>query len=160
MSDEAEPPRRTFGFKPREFDRVNAPVPASPPASDPPRADAGAPNRPPDVRELNRLAHGSGPVLGHRAASPPPNELHAALKLNLEHDVAAGRFDVAAAPDPRRRRRIVIFWTLLFLVDSAFLGAAFMVGPDVPLIFVPTLAGAALFTSWWTWETWFLRTDL
>ena len=39
MPDEADPPRKTYGFKPKEFERVNAPRPEGETAPTPPAAN-------------------------------------------------------------------------------------------------------------------------
>jgi hypothetical protein len=39
MPDEADPPRKTYGFKPKEFERVNAPRPEGDTAPPPPAAN-------------------------------------------------------------------------------------------------------------------------
>jgi hypothetical protein len=163
MTDEPDPPRKLYGFKPAEFETANEPprnpVPAaeSQPAPDPgiTRVHEGRI----DVRELARIATGDGAVLGHNATANRPNEVHGILRENFERDKAAGWYEVDPREDKRRVRRIRNYWILLVVVDAPLGLFAYKIGHGAAIPFVCTVAAIALFTTWWTWETWFLRTD-
>ena len=87
MPDDPEPPRKTYGFKAREFERVNSP---------------GGP--PIDVRQLVRDAVGPDPgTTSPRQPAKPENEVHTMLQENLARANAAGLNEVV--PVRRRSRR-------------------------------------------------------
>ncbi|MDO8539018.1 MAG: hypothetical protein Q7S40_01145 [Opitutaceae bacterium] len=160
MADDPDPPRKFYGFKPREFDRANPPP--SPAADIPIQPDAGPQpmaNTRIDVRELNQIASGAGSQFGTNAVGNRANEVHDMLQLNLDRDRAAGLFTVTATEDKKRKRRIRNYWTLLIIVDVPLGGFAALVGPGAAIPFVCAIAGVGMFTAWWTWENWFLRTD-
>ena len=162
MQDEPDPPRKFYGFKPREFERANpAPPPAPsdslPPAPDPGIAAADAGKI--DVRKLIRVGAGDGPQLGANAAKNRDNEIHGILRDNLARDVAAGRCELGPLDDSKRRRRIRNYWLALLAVDVPLGAFAFWIGHGAALPFVFAIAGIAMFTAWLTWETFFLRTN-
>jgi hypothetical protein len=109
MPDEPDPPRKFYGFKPREFDRANgAPSPASAPPPPPPAPDPGITSGGGsriDVRDLNRLAATGQPLLGPKPALVPKNEVHDMLKQNLAVANAAGLNAVAPVRKYHRRKR-------------------------------------------------------
>ena len=161
MHDEPEPPRKIYGFKPKEFERANATPPAestdAPPLlPDPgiPVADAGKIN----VHDLIRAGAGHGPQLGNNAVVNRDNEVHDMLRDNLKHDVAAGHYDLGVLDDSKRRRRVRNYWIALVLFDTPFALFAFWIGHDAAIPFVCSIAAIAMFTSYITWETFFLRT--
>jgi hypothetical protein len=166
MSDEPDPPRKFYGFKPREFERANPPRPASP-NPDEPSAHSPAPD--PgivpvtdvriDVHELARLAAPKGAILSSDGPANRPNEVHQILQANLARDQAAGFYHLEPEIDKKRRRRIRNYWIGLVTVDGIFGVIAWLTGPQAAIPFVSALAGLGMFTAWWTWETWFLRTD-
>lgn len=161
MADESDPPRKIYGFKPREFERAN-PVP--PPAAH----EAGAVNPDPgvvsqdagriDVHELIRAGAGPGSQLGANSVANRENEVHAILRDNLRKDIAAGHYDLGPLDDSKRIRRIRNYCLLILLVDVPLGSYAYWIGHTNPLPFVLAISGAAIFTSWLTWETFFLRT--
>lgn len=159
--DDPDPPRKFYGFKPTEFDRANPP-PAAPASDTPVAPDPGvapvASGRI-DVHELARLAQTAHSPLGTNAVQNRPNEVHAMLQLNLERERAAGLHAVTETVDKKRRQRMISYWTVLVLVDGAFGAVAFIVGPGAAIPFVCSIAGLSMFTAWWTWENWFLRTE-
>jgi hypothetical protein len=170
MADESDPPRKFYGLKPKEFERVNdVPPPAPPDSTD--AAAAGAPtpaydpNQRIDVRDLTRAASGAGPALGHNAVVNRANEVHAVLRDQYQHDKAAGLFRVNPADDKQRRRRIRNYWIFVFLWNTPFGAIAWFVnptremGPASAIVFVCAIAAMALMTSYVTWQTFFLRTE-
>lgn len=159
MPDEPDPPRKYYGFKPTEFERVNEPVKGQAPM--PTGPDPGIPSvrdERIDVKELIRIG-AQGPAVDAAKPIVPSNEVHAMLKENLTRERAAGLFHVEAKPDLKRRRRIVHFWVGLAIVDIPLGLFAATVGHGAAIPFVCSIAGIAMFTSWMIWETFFLRTD-
>jgi hypothetical protein len=159
MEDEPAPPRKIYGFKPKEFERAN-PAPASAetpiPAPDPgiPVADPGKIN----VHDLIRAGAGAGPQLGHNAGKNRTNEVHEILRENLQRDIAAGHYELGELDDSKRRRRILYYWLGLAAVDLPLGAFAFWIGHGAAIPFVCAIAGIAMFTSYLTWQTFFLRT--
>jgi hypothetical protein len=159
MQDEPEPPRKFYGFKPREFERANPaqrPAPSEPPAPDPgiPVADSGKI----DVNDLIRAGSGGDTPLGTNAVKNRDNEIHGILRDNLARDIAAGHYDLGTLDDSKRRRRIRNYWLALAAVDIPLGAFAFRIGHGAAIPFVCAIAGIAMFTAWLTWETFFLRT--
>ena len=165
MQDEPDPPRKFYGFKPREFERVNSapPPPSNAPAPDPGISVAGAGKI--DVRELIRAGVGDGSQLGNNAVVNRDNEVHAILRANLARDIAAGHYDLGTPDDSKRLRRIRNYWLALAAADLPFGAFAWWAwhAPGPPLAvriiwIVSSIAGIAIFTAWLTWKTFFLRT--
>jgi hypothetical protein len=164
MQDEPEPPRKIYGFKPREFERANPTPPAAPvdpaaPAPDPgiPAADSGKI----DVNELIRAGAGTGRQLGNNTPAPCENEIHGILRENLQRDIAAGAYELGALDDSKRRRRIRNYWIALVAIDVPLGAFTVWVGHDSQAAVIPfvcSIAAIALFTSYLTWQTFFLRT--
>ncbi|MEY2881729.1 MAG: hypothetical protein RLZZ15_4109 [Verrucomicrobiota bacterium] len=155
MPDAPEPPRKTYGFKPREFDRANAPRPEGPADFVPPTPDPGVAPAPVDqridVRALIRTGAALDGPLGTNAVKNRPNEVHAVLRDNLAHDQAAGHFDLAPKPRrPSRRKRD--YWLVTALVNAALV-AAFFLNP------IYAGAGIILFNVGFTWVVWFVMDD-
>jgi hypothetical protein len=124
MSDQPDPPRKVYGFKPREFERAN---PARPDASSPdlPAPDPGiAPARDEkiDVQDLIRAGAGIGPALGNNATVNRANDVHAILRQNHAHANATGLNDLKPMPKRRSRRRRD-YWLLLAAGNGFMLGA-------------------------------------
>lgn len=159
MQDESDPPRKFYGFKPKEFERANEPVEGQAPL--PTRPDPGiSPARDEriDVNELIRIG-ARGPAADAAKPVASANEVHAMLKDNLTKEWAAGLFHVEAKPDLKRRRRLMLFWIGLAVVDIPLGLFAAKIGHTAAIPFVCALAGMGMFTSWLIWETFFLRTD-
>jgi hypothetical protein len=161
MQDEPEPPRKIYGFKPKDFERTNpapppGPADASPPAPDPGIAagDAGKI----DVHDLIRAGAGDGPQLGHNAVKNRTNEIHGMLRENYRRDLAAGNFELGELDDSKRLRRIRNYWIAIVLFDTPFALFAFWIGHGAAIPFVCSIAAIALFTTYLTWQTFFLRT--
>ncbi len=169
MADDPEPPRKFYQLKPKDFERVNR-VPGASVAPVVPAPDAGpAPiddrHRRIDVRELIRQGAAGAPLLSANQPANRPNEVHGVLKDKFEHDRAHGLFHVEPGDDKERRQRIRNYWLLLVLVDAPFLWLAWKVnplrglGPASAIVFTCAIAGFGMFTAWWTWHNWFLRTE-
>src|ERR1700685_3181566 len=121
MEDEPNPPRKVFGFAPRDFVRANRPPgerrrhdrPADPDADSNPDSE-----NPIDVRDIARVAPGDGTPL---RATPPANhenEGYNILRLNLENDQARGWYDVELGKDEKRRRRIRNYVIALLAINT------------------------------------------
>jgi hypothetical protein len=165
MQDEPEPPRKIYGFKPREFERANPASPSepssapTPPVPDPgiPAADSGKI----DVNDLIRAGAGTGKQLGSNSVVNRPNEVHGILRENLQREIAAGSYELGVLDDSKRRRRIRNYWIALVAVDVPLAAYARWVGHDTQAAVIPfvcSIAAIAMFTSYLTWQTFFLRT--
>lgn len=104
MPDEPDPPRKFYGFKPREFATANAPRPAAPPPAAAPLPDPGivpVHDARIDVHDLHRAAATGLPLL---SAPPSPireNDVHTILRANLAVADAAGLNHVTIDPKIR-----------------------------------------------------------
>lgn len=159
MADGSDPPRKFYGLKPTEFERVNrvpgADVPppavpdrasADPAPAAPPRSDPGAPI---DVRTLVQQAQTGGPLLRGSPAAGPRNDVHAILRDNAARADAAG-LNAVAPPPPRKSRRRRDYFLLIVPLNLFFAFMAF--GPFAnPMTFVYGLAGMILVTGGLTW---------
>jgi hypothetical protein len=141
MADEPDPPRVTYGFKPREFKRDNAPA-----------SEAG---RMPTAAELAKVAS-SGKIV---AAVPPagprphdPNDVYATLQVN--------RAAEKETPDPSmadarkflyRRKRD--YWIVLGTGEAALGTVAFLTRHN-SLVVICIVAGMAIFGVGLTWIMW------
>lgn len=109
MADEPDPPRKFYGFKPREFERANPDLPAKesapPPASAPDSGVAAYGSGPIDVRDLNRLAGTGQPLLSSTPVPSERNQVHAMLEQNHAVADAAGLNRVNPPTYKYRRRR-------------------------------------------------------
>ncbi len=161
MQDEPEPPRKIYGFKPREFDRANPPpapavTPSDATAPDPgiPVADSSKIN----VHDLIRAGAGTGQQLGSNAVVNRENEIHGILRENLQHDLAAGAYDLGVLDDSKRRRRIRNYWIAMVLLNGPLGAYAYWIGHQMAIPFVLAISAMAFFSARLTWETFFLRT--
>lgn len=169
MADEPDPPRKFYQLKPREFERVNADVPGVPPppvaAPRDPGPQSAAPGEKIDVRELARQANEGGGLLRGNAAANRPNDVHALLEANFVRAKADGLFGVDLGDDKARRVRIRNYWIALVLVNAPLAWIALSVrpsnqmGPASAIVFVCAIGGIGMFTAWWTWHNFFLRTE-
>jgi hypothetical protein len=105
MQDDPDPPRKFYGLKPKEFERVNA---GTPPPAEKISADPGivpADTGPIDVNDLIRSGAGNGPALGWHKVANRENEIHGILRDNLARANAAGLNEVLPMTRKYRRRR-------------------------------------------------------
>jgi hypothetical protein len=169
MADEADPPRKFYDLKPREFERANPPpVPdaKSPVAPTGSPASCFDPSKPIKIDEV--IAHASTPghVLrsGHSTRSgqaaaalsgtAPQNEVHSVLADNHARERAAGLHDVSIRPDRRnRRRRDWAFLMLATNVPLLFLGLYGLFTGNV-VLGVSAIAGVGLCSAGITWIMW------
>jgi hypothetical protein len=153
MADDADPPRKFFQLKPKEFEAVNAiPRPADPAA---PTVDskpaAAAPSGPIDVRELARIATKTQTLLKGNVAANRANEVHAMLKDNLDRANAAGLNDISVRPKRKSKRKRDYFLTLLG--GNLLLAFALTIQP------IFAVAGLILFNIGLTWIMWVVMDD-
>jgi hypothetical protein len=165
--DPSDPPRKFYDLKPKEFERVNAPVagqpspsatpPSSPPVSPPslPELDS---SKPIDVRELFQQASTPGPVLS-KGPRNDLNEVHAVLRDNLARANEAGLNDVPLRPKrPSRRKRDYISLMIGANAVLAFLAISFFRSHNV-IGFVSVMAGIGMLSASITWVMWFVMDD-
>jgi hypothetical protein len=156
--DEQEPPRKFYGLKPKEFERLNKV--AGEPAQPDLRPDPGIVHTEKeriDLRDiLHTAAHGA-PLLGNNGPVNRENEVHGVLRENHAAANAAGLNTLAPKPK-RRSRRTRDYWIVMIPVNGFFAFWAF--GPWAnPASFVYGIAGMALFTSGFTWVMFFIMED-
>ncbi len=149
MQDKPDPPRKTYGFKPREFDRANPsrpddPFDAAPPTRDPGivAADSGAI----DVNDLIRSGAGAARPLGSKATANPSNDIHAMLRENLARADAAGLNNVTLPP--KRTSKRTRDYLLLLFGGNLVLAVAFVLQP------VFAGAGIVLYNIGLAWIMW------
>ncbi len=126
MSDAPEPPPRKFAFKPKEFERVNAPRPESA------AADAAAPT--------------PAPV-------PAANDVFAIRQELREREKAAGLDELKPADRPNSTRRRRDYWFLLLAGNIAIVGTAAIVGLNV-MTAAFAFSGVVLYSIGLTWIMW------
>lgn len=171
MSEEPTPPRKMYQLKPKEFERVNTVIPGAPPppvpgaAPDPGPQATEAVSRKIDVRELAQQAMANTTLLKGNAPANRANDVHAMLRDKYAHDASKGLYHVEAQVDEKRRARLWAYWTALVIVDTPFGALAWKTWPHEgmnqgeAILFTSAIAGIAMFTAWWTWHTWALRTE-
>jgi hypothetical protein len=168
MPDEPDPPRKFYGFKPREFATANPPHPAAPPPASAPRPDPGivrVHDARIDVHDLHRAAATGQPLLSAPPSPTRENDVHTILRANLAVADAAGLNQVTI--DPRHRtphqRRVRRCWILLVAVNVPLGTLAWKTSHPMThasaYFFTFAVAGMALFTARLVWETFFLNTD-
>jgi hypothetical protein len=153
MPDAPDPPRKHYKFKAAEFENVNgvrrdhALHEAQPPA-DPGIVPTEKIRI--DVRDLARAA-AIPAANASTLPAPPPNEVHAILRENLDRANAAGLNDVDLTPKPASRRTRD-YWIAL-AIGNSLLAVALMISP----IFAG--AGLIIFNVGLTWIMWFVMDD-
>ena len=168
MPDEPDPPRKFYGFKPREFATANVPHPAAPPPASAPLPDPGIVRVHAsriDVHDLHRAAATGQPLLSAPPSPTRENDVHTILRANLAVADAAGLNQVTI--DPRHRtphqRRVRRCWILLVAVNGPLGTLAWKTSHPMTqasaYFFTFAVAGIALFTARLVWETFFLNTD-
>lgn len=157
--DPSDPPRKHYGLKPKEYERVNPPsLPEKSPAPSPP-APTHDTSQPIDVRDLYRHARTSGPLLAKGGKAADPNDVHAILKDNLARANEAGLNTLSPRPG-RKSKRKRDYW-LLMLCGNAFMAyvAAYALRSHNAVLFVYIMAGIGMFSAAVTWIMWFVMDD-
>jgi hypothetical protein len=142
MPDEADPPRKVYGFKEREFKRDNAPASASPPA--------------PTAKELAMLSTAKRPVPAGQPRTAPtktddPNEVFNVLRANRAVEEQVGLTEMEIREIKSRRKRD--YWLVLIGGNLAIVGAVAVSGFN-PITAIFGLAGFIMFTLGLTWVMW------
>ncbi len=142
MAREPDPPRVTYGFKPKEFERLNQPSSTQP----------GDGNQPIDVRDLARIASRTPP--SSVAQTNPPkreNDVHAILRENLAKEKTSGANEIRAMP--RRRSRRTRDYIAGMIIGNAVLAVCTAISP------IFGAAGLVIFNCGFTWVVWFVMDD-
>lgn len=158
-SDDADPPRKFYGFKAPQFERIN-PVPDGP-AESPPAADAGVSTDAGgriDVHDLARIAAASAAPLGTNTVKNRGNEVHDLLRLNAVREDAAG-LNVVALPPKRRSRRKRDYWLVAGCGNAVLVTLAAIAGPKDPIVFVYAIGGLGAFNASLAWVMWMILDD-
>ena len=140
MPDEADPPRKNYGFKEREFKRDN------------PLASEAAPM--PTAKELAIMA---GPVAQHGKAAAgaekkdDPNDVYAVLQGNRRVEKKQGLDEFEIKQIKSRRKRD--YWLLMITVEST-LAVVAVLGHSNPFVLVGSVAAMGLFGASITWVMW------
>ncbi len=151
MPQEPEPPRKVYGFKTAEFEKINNPA---------------KPGEEIHVKEMVQQAATIAPFFGNNGPVNRPNQVHAMMEHNVASANAAGLNEVKIDPHYRsnHQKRVRRFWWFVGLVDVP--GVAFVIwmtrqGVNVgtALIFVSVGAGLIFFTTRLAWQTFFMNTD-
>ena len=154
MPDEPDPPRKFYGFKPREFATANVPHPAAPPPASAPLPDPGIVRVHAariDVHDLHRAAATGQPLLSAPPSPTRENDVHTILRANLAVADAAGLNAVKLTPKrPSRRKRD--YWLAVALGN-----AAFALGGVIQPVFAA--AGFILYNVGLTWIMWGVLDD-
>jgi hypothetical protein len=142
MKEELPPPRVAYGFKPKEFERLNQPADAS-------QGDA---NQPIDVRDIARTAGFTWSSPGGQSTSPKrENDVHAILRENRAREKASGEDEIRMVPRRLSRRKRD------YIAGLVIGNAALVVGTVISPIF--GAAGLIIFNCGFTWVVWFVMDD-
>ena len=161
MHDEPDPPRKYYGFRPKEFDRANT-SPAESAPEQPVKPDPGiapAIDRKIDVHELIRAGAMPGTQLGSNQLRHRANEAHDILRENYQRDLAAGGYDVGPLGDSKRRKQIRNYCLAMLLINLPLGLAAAFFGPGAAIPFACSIGAMGMLSAWLTWNTFFLRTN-
>ncbi len=142
MADEADPPRKNYGFKEREFKRDNRPASASQPPM-------------PSATDLAKLA--GGPVVSSAPKNQPkasdPNDVHAVLAANRAVERKFGGDNVKFTTTGSRKKRD--YWLVFLAAEVVFGGiVALGVRQSNPFFLVFGLTGMVIFGIAITWIMW------
>jgi hypothetical protein len=138
VSDEIDPPRKTYGFKEREFQRDNRPASGSQP--------------PISAQDLAKQAGPVARTVPVPSNAPKPgdaNDVFAALDKNRTVEKSAGGDTIAVRQVSSRRTRD--YWLALTGGNIVIAGGALFFG-GVALIF--GLAGIIIYSLGLTWVMW------
>jgi hypothetical protein len=141
MADEPDPPPKTYGFKPREFKRDNAPV-----------SEAG---RMPTAAELAKVASAGRivapvPVRGPKAGDP--NDVFATLQVNRSAEIQTDPIEMEKRERYRYRRKRD-FWLILAPMELALGTVAFLARHNA-MVVIGAFAGMVLVGVGLAWIMW------
>jgi len=141
VPDEANPPRKNYGFKERVFKRDNRRTSSVPPM--------------PTATDLAKLA--GGPVVSGAPKNAPkasdPNDVHAVLAANRAVEKKFGGDEVKFTTTGSRKQRD--YWLVFLTLEIVFGGiVAFGVKQQNPFFLVFGLTGMVVFGIAITWIMW------
>jgi hypothetical protein len=125
MPNEADPPRKCYGFKEASFERLNAPRPEAP------------------------AVNASSP--GETAPPADPNDVFAILQKNRVVEQQAGRDEIQSRNIKSRRMRD--YWLILLPCETV-LGTVAWFGRDNPMVWTCAVSGMVLIGAGLTWAMW------
>lgn len=143
--DEPDPPPRTFGFKPKEFERLNQP--------------AGSQAPMPSAQDLAKLAGGEPRAAAGKPAGPRPGDPNDVFSIRRElraREHAEGGDRIAIKKVRSRRKRD--YWLLLVAANGFFGAALYLTWGNVAAM-VFSLAGIIISSLALTWVMWFVMSD-
>ncbi|MBI2514220.1 MAG: hypothetical protein HYV96_19785 [Opitutae bacterium] len=164
MPDAPDPPRKNYAFKPKEFERLNAPRPDAPPSDAPqPHASTGpnaaTPPNAPGASSAAGAAHSPAPPEPPEP-TPAANDVFAIQRELREREIAAGMDELAPPHRPVRSRRKRDYWLLTILTNGVLLPLALWgYRTQNAVLFVYCIAGLALVNAALTWIMWVLMDD-
>jgi hypothetical protein len=141
VADDADPPRKNYGFKERAFKRDNRRASSAPPM--------------PTATDLAKLA--GGPVVSGAPKNAPragdPNDVHAVLAHNREVEKQFGGDAVKLTRTGSRKKRD--YWLVFVSLEVVFGGVvALGVKQSNPFFLVFGLTGMVVFGIAITWIMW------
>lgn len=153
MSDQPDPPRKHYKFKPKEFENVNGvrreqPLDHAQPAPDPGIVETDKARI--DLRDILKAAN-AVPTTSLPKPATRSNEIHAVLRDNLAHANAAGLNRVD--PTPRRASRRKRDYWISLLIGNLVLAGCTVIMP------IYGAAGLIIFNVGLTWIMWFVMDD-
>jgi hypothetical protein len=132
VPEQPEPPPKTYTFKPKDFERLNAPRP------DAPAAHATTPPEP----------------------TPAANDVFAIQRALREREIAAGLDELAPPDRPRSKRRRRDYWLLTLLTNGVLIPLSLWgYRTQNAVILVSGIAGMALVNAALVWIMWVLMDD-
>ncbi len=131
MGDSDEAPPRQYKLKQKEFERVNDPTPAEPPAP--------------------------APGLDERARAGDPNDVFA-LRQQLRAREQNRGMDALTPVAPRKSRRKRDYWLVMTLGNGLFIALPILSRGNIAVM-VFCLAGAIILSASATWVMWFILDD-
>lgn len=137
MPDEPEPPRKTYGFKEREFQRDNA---------------LGG-EAMPTAQDLAKLAgtHHNPKPRDYAAKAEDPNDVFKVLEHNRRVEQ---RHDFDAIEIRKiRSRKLRDYWIGMIGVNGLIVGLVLLLGPNIVSVMFG-LAGVIIFSLSYSWLMW------
>ena len=164
MPDEADPPRKHYGFKEREFKRDNRPrsesQPPMPTATDLARMADASSSKAGGALRPEGLSAGDNRASGHK--TPPtssqskrgdPNDVHAVLAANRAVEQKFGGDSVKFTKTGSRRKRD--YWLVFCATEIVCCGVTLLgVKQHNPFFLIFGLTGMVVFGIAITWIMW------